>query len=135
MRPRTSTLAARAQARPEETRTDVSDRRQSDASGRDHIGALYSLQQRSGGGLPAADPQGGDRQERRVLGLVHDLDTVPAGAPLHRRLRARQSVRLGLAACFSINAICCVAILVVAYRTRRKHAKRLTDRPVLFVAA
>ena len=41
-------------------------------------------------------PQGGDRQERRVFGLVHDLDAVPAGAPVHRRLRARQSVRLGV---------------------------------------
>ena len=40
----------------------------------------------------------------------------------------------GLAACFSINAICCVAILVVAYRTRRIHAKQLTDRPTLCVA-
>ena len=41
----------------------------------------------------------------------------------------------GLAACFSINAICCVAILVVAYRNRRIHAKRLTDRPALCVTA
>jgi hypothetical protein len=41
----------------------------------------------------------------------------------------------GLAACFSINAICCVAILVVGYRTRRIHAKRLTDRPGLYAAA
>jgi uncharacterized protein with PQ loop repeat len=40
-----------------------------------------------------------------------------------------------LAACFSINAICCVAILVVAYRNRRIHAKRLTDRPALCVTA
>jgi len=41
----------------------------------------------------------------------------------------------GLAACFAINAVCCVAILVVAYRKRRIHARRLTDRPSLYVAA
>ena len=41
----------------------------------------------------------------------------------------------GLAACFAVNAICCVAILVVAYRTRRIHANRLTDRPARYVAA
>jgi hypothetical protein len=30
----------------------------------------------------------------------------------------------GLAACFSINALCCVAILATAYWKRRTHAKR-----------
>src|SRR5262249_53933814 len=30
--------------------------------------SLQPAKQRSGGGLRAADPQGGDRQERRVLG-------------------------------------------------------------------
>jgi hypothetical protein len=30
----------------------------------------------------------------------------------------------GLAACFAINAVCCVAILAVAYWKRRKHARR-----------
>jgi hypothetical protein len=43
----------------------------------------------------------------------------------------------GLAACFAINAICCAAILGIAYWKRRNHAKRLchTDRPALCVAA
>ena len=43
----------------------------------------------------------------------------------------------GLAACFAINATCCVAILAIAYWKRRKHAKRLChrDRPALCVAA
>jgi uncharacterized protein with PQ loop repeat len=36
----------------------------------------------------------------------------------------------GLAACFAINAICCVAILAIAYWKRRRHTKRLTERPV-----
>ena len=31
----------------------------------------------------------------------------------------------GLAVCFSINAICCAAILVIAYWKRRSHAKWL----------
>ena len=31
----------------------------------------------------------------------------------------------GLAACFAINAVCCVAILATAYWKRRSHAKRL----------
>jgi uncharacterized protein with PQ loop repeat len=30
----------------------------------------------------------------------------------------------GLAACFATNAVCCVAILAVAYWKRRNHAKR-----------
>src|SRR5262245_57825045 len=31
----------------------------------------------------------------------------------------------GLAACFTVNAICCVAILGIAYWKRRSHPKRL----------
>jgi uncharacterized protein with PQ loop repeat len=31
----------------------------------------------------------------------------------------------GLAACFAVNAVCCVAILAVAYWKRRNHAKGL----------
>ena len=31
----------------------------------------------------------------------------------------------GLAACFAINAICCIAILATAYWKRRDHARRL----------
>jgi uncharacterized protein with PQ loop repeat len=30
----------------------------------------------------------------------------------------------GLAACFSTNALCCIAILVIAYWKRRSHARR-----------
>jgi uncharacterized protein with PQ loop repeat len=43
----------------------------------------------------------------------------------------------GLASCFAINAVCCVAILVIAYRKRRSYAKRLhyTGQPALCVAA
>jgi uncharacterized protein with PQ loop repeat len=43
----------------------------------------------------------------------------------------------GLAACFAVNAICCVAILAAAYWKRRSHAKRVccTDRPALGMAA
>ena len=43
----------------------------------------------------------------------------------------------GLAACFAINAVCCVAILAIAYWKRRSHAKWLhyKDRPTLCVAA
>jgi uncharacterized protein with PQ loop repeat len=43
----------------------------------------------------------------------------------------------GLAACFTINAICCVAILGIAHCKRRSHAKRLRqmDRPALYVVA
>jgi uncharacterized protein with PQ loop repeat len=43
----------------------------------------------------------------------------------------------GLAACFAVNAICCVAILGIAYWKRRSHAKRLchADRSALCVAA
>jgi uncharacterized protein with PQ loop repeat len=43
----------------------------------------------------------------------------------------------GLAACFAINALCCVAILATAYWKRRGHAKRFpcTDRPALSMAA
>src|SRR5262245_43449677 len=33
----------------------------------------------------------------------------------------------GLAACFAGNAICCVAILAVAYWKRRDYARRLPD--------
>jgi uncharacterized protein with PQ loop repeat len=42
-----------------------------------------------------------------------------------------------LAVCFSINAVCCVAILAVAYWKRRSHARRShsTDRPALCVVA
>jgi uncharacterized protein with PQ loop repeat len=31
----------------------------------------------------------------------------------------------GMATCFAINAVCCVAILMVAYWKQRSHAKRL----------
>ena len=31
---------------------------------------------------------------------------------------------LGLAACYSINALCCLAILAIAYWKRRSHARR-----------
>ena len=43
----------------------------------------------------------------------------------------------GLAACFAVNAVCCLAILAVAYWKRQSHAKRFccTDRPVLSMAA
>ena len=43
----------------------------------------------------------------------------------------------GLAACFAINAVCCVAILVIAYWKRRSHAKWLhyKGRPALCVTA
>src|SRR5262245_24322783 len=43
----------------------------------------------------------------------------------------------GLAACFATNAVCCVAILAIAYWKRRSHAKRLcnTDQPALCAAA
>jgi uncharacterized protein with PQ loop repeat len=43
----------------------------------------------------------------------------------------------GLAACFAVNAFCCVAILGIAYCKRRSHAKRLchTDRPGVCAAA
>ena len=36
-----------------------------------------------------------------------------------------------LAVCFAINAVCCVAILVIAYWKRRSHARQLDckDRP------
>ncbi|HWE20673.1 MAG TPA: hypothetical protein VG758_26435 [Hyphomicrobiaceae bacterium] len=42
----------------------------------------------------------------------------------------------GLAAGFAINAMCCVAILAIAYWKRRRHAKRLRHkgRPALCVA-
>jgi len=42
-----------------------------------------------------------------------------------------------LAACFTINAVCCIAILAIAYWKRRSHAKRLCDtaRPAFCVAA
>jgi Flp pilus assembly protein TadB len=42
-----------------------------------------------------------------------------------------------LAACFATNAMCCVAILAIAYWKRQRHAKRLcrTARPALCVAA
>lgn len=41
-----------------------------------------------------------------------------------------------LAGCFAINAVCCVAILVIAYWKRRRYAKRLchADLPALCVA-
>jgi hypothetical protein len=43
----------------------------------------------------------------------------------------------GLAACFAINAVSCVAILAVAYWKRRSHAgrRRCTDRPALSAMA
>jgi uncharacterized protein with PQ loop repeat len=43
----------------------------------------------------------------------------------------------GLAACFAINALSCVAILAIAYWKRRSHAKWLhyKGRPALCVAA
>ena len=43
----------------------------------------------------------------------------------------------GLATCFAVNAICCVAILAVAYWKRRRHVKRLyhKDRPALCVGS
>jgi hypothetical protein len=40
----------------------------------------------------------------------------------------------GLAACFAINAVCCVAILAIAYWKRRRHASRTplyAGRPAL----
>lgn len=42
----------------------------------------------------------------------------------------------GLAACFAINAVCSVAILVIAYWKRRSHTKSLhcKGRPALCVA-
>lgn len=36
----------------------------------------------------------------------------------------------GMAACFAIDAICCVAILAIAYWKRRRHTNGLTQRPV-----
>src|SRR5262245_16642060 len=36
----------------------------------------------------------------------------------------------GMAACFAINATCCVAILAIAYWKRRRHTNGLTQRPV-----
>jgi Na+-driven multidrug efflux pump len=43
----------------------------------------------------------------------------------------------GLAACFAINAVCCITILAIAYWKRRRHAKRLCHkgRPAFCVAA
>jgi len=40
----------------------------------------------------------------------------------------------GLAACFAINAICCVAILAIAHWKRRRHAKRVcrTGQPFVW---
>jgi hypothetical protein len=34
----------------------------------------------------------------------------------------------GLAACFAINAFCCIAILTVAYCKRREYARRRCDK-------
>jgi len=64
-----------------------------------------------------------------ILFLLANLSTV-AYALINRS-------DWGLAACFSVNAVCCLAILAVAYWKRRRHAKRLscTDRPPLCVAA
>jgi uncharacterized protein with PQ loop repeat len=41
----------------------------------------------------------------------------------------------GLAACFTINAVCCIVILVIAHWKRRSHAKSLhyQGRPALCV--
>ena len=36
-----------------------------------------------------------------------------------------------MAACFAINAICCVAILAIAYWKRQRHTKRSPERPVV----
>jgi hypothetical protein len=77
------------------------------------------VQQHSGGGLPPADPPGGDRQ-RRILDLVHDLDSLPGRESLYAYALANRS-DWGLAACFAINALCCLAI---AYWKRRSHARR-----------
>ena len=43
----------------------------------------------------------------------------------------------GLAVCFAINAVCCVAILAIAYWKRHRHAKLLcnTGRPAVCVTA
>lgn len=41
---------------------------------------------------------------------------------------------LGLAACFTGNAICCVAILAVAYWKRRDHARRAGRHAVAAMA-
>lgn len=43
----------------------------------------------------------------------------------------------GLAACFAVNAVCCLAILAIAYWKRRSHAKRFccTDQSALSMAA
>src|SRR5262245_65425543 len=42
----------------------------------------------------------------------------------------------GLAACFAVNAVCCVAILAITYWKRRNHARQqdCKDRPALCVA-
>src|SRR5262245_3540853 len=43
----------------------------------------------------------------------------------------------GLATCFAINALCCIAILATAYWKRRSHAKRFccSDRPAPSMAS
>jgi hypothetical protein len=43
-----------------------------------------------------ANPKGGQRQERDIIHLLHDLVPVLACPPIYSRLRARQSLRLGV---------------------------------------
>jgi hypothetical protein len=69
------------------------------SAGCNAIGGCYvrdvcGLQRHSPGGVPAANPQGGKGPERRILGVMHDLDAVPPRTPFDGRLRARQSLRL-----------------------------------------
>ena len=66
------------------------------------------------------------RPQNKSLFLVAHLSTV-AYALINRS-------DWGMAACFAINAICCVAILAIAYWKRRRHTKRLPDRPALCLA-
>ena len=61
-----------------------------------HTGAVCSVKRHSRRRLRPANPQGGDRQQRGILDLVRDLDPVPDREPFNCRLRARQSLRLGV---------------------------------------
>jgi len=65
------------------------------------------------------------------------MEFVPARAPLHVAYAIINRSDWGMATCFAINAVCCVAILVIAYWKRRSHGKWLhyKGRPAHCVAA
>ena len=86
--------------------------------------AFSLLQQHQDPRLHTPDPESSHRQARRRCDLVHDLEHVFLIAHLSTIAYALvNQADAALALCFAGNALCCLAILVVAMRSKLRHLR------------